>query len=103
MPARALLGGHGESAESRIFRQIRLPPVAPNDIVVAMTKDRPIVSEDRDVMGGATVFRGARVPVQTLLDHLNAGESIDDFLEGFPSVTREHVDAFLAEARDWAV
>jgi uncharacterized protein (DUF433 family) len=42
-------------------------------------------------MGGAAVFHGTRVPVQTLLDYLKAGESIDDFLEGFPSVTREHV------------
>ena len=47
------------------------------------------VSRSRDVMGGAPVFSGTRVPVQTLLDYLEAGESIDDFLEGFPSVTRE--------------
>jgi uncharacterized protein (DUF433 family) len=49
-------------------------------------------------MGGAAVFRGTRVPLQTLLDYLEAGESIDDFLEGFPSVTREQVIAFLEEA-----
>lgn len=51
-------------------------------------------------MGGTAVFRGTRVPVQTLLDYLEAGESIDEFLEGFPSVTREQVIAFLAEGRD---
>ena len=51
-------------------------------------------------MGGAAVFHGTRVPVQTLLDYLEAGESIDDFLEGFPTVTRERVIAFLEEARD---
>jgi uncharacterized protein (DUF433 family) len=51
------------------------------------------------MMGGAPVFAGTRVPVQTLLDYLDAGESIDDFLEGFPSVTRERVIAFLAEAK----
>ena len=50
-------------------------------------------------MGGAAVFRGTRVPLQTLLDCLEAGESIDDFLEGFPSVTREQVIAFLEEAK----
>jgi uncharacterized protein (DUF433 family) len=61
---------------------------------------RPIVSRSPDVMGGAVVFPGTRVPVQTLLDYLEAGESIDDFLEGFPSVTREHVIAFLEEARN---
>ena len=51
-------------------------------------------------MGGTVVFRGTRVPVQTLLDYLAAGESIDDFLAGFPSVTREQVIAFLEEAKD---
>jgi len=50
-------------------------------------------------MGGAAVFRGTRVPLQTLVDYLEAGESIDDFLEGFPSVTREQVIAFLEEAK----
>jgi uncharacterized protein (DUF433 family) len=51
-------------------------------------------------MGGTVVFHGARVPVQTLLDYLEAGESIDDFLEGFPSVTRAQVIAFLEDAKD---
>jgi uncharacterized protein (DUF433 family) len=50
-------------------------------------------------MGGAAVFRGTRVPLQTFLDYLEAGESSDDFLEGFPSVTREQVIAFLEEAK----
>jgi uncharacterized protein (DUF433 family) len=51
-------------------------------------------------MGGTPVFYGTRVPVQTLLDYLEAGESIDDFLEGFPSVSRGQVVAFLEEAKD---
>jgi uncharacterized protein (DUF433 family) len=51
-------------------------------------------------MGGTAVFYGTRVPVQTLLDYLEAGESIDDFLAGFPSVTRQQVIAFLEEAKD---
>ena len=59
-----------------------------------------VVSRSPDVMGGTVVFRGTRVPVQTLLDYLEAGESIDDFLEGFPSVTRAQVVAFLEEAKD---
>src|SRR5215472_16307377 len=58
---------------------------------------QPIVSRRPDVMGGTAVFHGTRVPVQTLLDYLEAGESIDDFLEGFPSVTRDQVIAFLEE------
>ena len=61
---------------------------------------QPVVSRNPEVMGGAAVFHGTRVPVQTLLDYLEADESIDDFLEGFPTVTRERVIAFLEEARD---
>jgi uncharacterized protein (DUF433 family) len=60
----------------------------------------PVVSRSLDVMGGTAVFPGTRVPVQTLLDYLEAGESIDDFLAGFPTVTRKQVIAFLEEARD---
>jgi uncharacterized protein (DUF433 family) len=60
---------------------------------------QPILSRSPEIMGGSAVFHGTRVPVQTLLDYLEAGESIDDFLEGFPSVTREHVIAFLEEAK----
>ena len=60
----------------------------------------PIVSRDSGVMGGTPVFAGTRVPVQTLLDYLEAGESIDDFLEGFPGVTRQQVIEFLEQAKD---
>jgi uncharacterized protein (DUF433 family) len=60
----------------------------------------PVVSRDPEIIGGAPVFCGTRVPVQTLLDYLEAGESIDQFLEGFPSVTREQVVAFLEQAKD---
>ena len=59
---------------------------------------RAIVSRSLDVMGGTPVFCGTRVPVQTLLDYLEAGESIGDFLAGFPSVTREQVIEFLEAA-----
>ncbi len=51
-------------------------------------------------MGGTPVFRGTRVPLQALLDYLEAGDSIDEFLEGFPTVTREQVMAFLEQAKD---
>ncbi len=61
---------------------------------------QPIVSRTPDIMGGTPVFAGTRVPVQTLLDYLEAGESIDDFLQGFPPVTREQVIAFLEQAKD---
>ena len=58
------------------------------------------ISRSHDVMGGTPVFAGTRVPVQTVLDYLEAGESIDDFLEGFPTVSREQVITFLEEAKD---
>ena len=61
---------------------------------------QPVVTRDSEVMGGTPVFAGTRVPVQTLLDYLEAGESIDDFLEGFPAVTRPQVIAFLEDAKD---
>ena len=61
------------------------------------------VSRLADVMGGTPVFSGTRVPVQTLLDYLEAGDGIDEFLEGFPSVSREQVIAFLKDAKDRAV
>ena len=54
-----------------------------------------IVTISPEVMSGAPVFRGTRVPVQNLLDYLKAGDSIDDFLDGFPTVSREQVLAFL--------
>jgi len=63
-----------------------------------MLKDSLIISASPEIMGGTPVFTGTRVPVQTLLDYLKAGESIDDFLDGFPTVTREQVIALLEEA-----
>ena len=54
-----------------------------------------VVSCNPEIIGGTPVFAGTRVPVQTLLDYLEAGDSIDDFLDGFPSVSREQVITFL--------
>jgi uncharacterized protein (DUF433 family) len=62
--------------------------------------DDPIVTSTPDVMSGAPVFAGTRVPVHTLIEYLAAGETIDEFLEGFPTVRREQVLAFLAQAED---
>jgi uncharacterized protein (DUF433 family) len=59
-----------------------------------------VVSRSPDVMGGTPVFSGTRVPVQTLLDYLEGGDSIDEFLAGFPTVTRGQVVAFLEQAKD---
>ena len=59
----------------------------------------PLVTSSPAIMGGTPVFAGTRVPVQTLIEYLEAGETIDDFLDGFPSVRRDQVIAFLEEAK----
>jgi uncharacterized protein (DUF433 family) len=56
---------------------------------------RKLVARDPDVHSGALVFAGTRVPVDTLIDYLKAGDSIDHFLEGFPTVERWQVEGFL--------
>jgi uncharacterized protein (DUF433 family) len=63
----------------------------------------PVVTSSPDIMSGAPVFPGTRVPVKTLLDYIEGGESIDEFLEGFPSVTRDQVIAFLERGASLAV
>ncbi|MEM1042623.1 MAG: DUF433 domain-containing protein [Bacteroidota bacterium] len=59
-----------------------------------------VYHSDPDTLGGTPVFQGTRVPVQNLLDYLSSGRPLDDFLEGFPSVSREQAAAFLALAKD---
>jgi uncharacterized protein (DUF433 family) len=53
------------------------------------------VTIDPEIMSGVPVFRGTRVPVRILFDHLEGGDTVEEFLEGFPSVSREQVIAFL--------
>ena len=55
----------------------------------------PIIHSDPDILGGTPVFYGTRVPVQTLLDYLGAGEPLTEFLEDFPTVSREQATAAL--------
>ncbi|MBN9119486.1 MAG: DUF433 domain-containing protein [Planctomycetes bacterium] len=55
----------------------------------------PVVHSDPDILGGTPVFVGTRVPVQTLLDYLQAGEPLGEFLDDFPTVTREQAVAAL--------
>ena len=59
-----------------------------------------VITTSREILGGMPVFAGTRVPAQTLIDYLEGGETIDDFLEGFPTVTRDQVIAFLYEVKD---
>jgi uncharacterized protein (DUF433 family) len=69
-------------------------------ILVSMSS---VVSQHPEILGGELVFTGTRVPVKSLFDHLEAGDSIEQFLQGFPSVKREQVIALLEEAREHAL
>ncbi len=65
-----------------------------------MPQKPTIVHSDPDILGGTPVFFGTRVPVKSLFDHLEAGDSLDEFLESFPSVTREQAIAALELAEN---
>ena len=58
-------------------------------------KPIPILNRSAEVLGGTLVFAGTRVPFQTFIDYLKAGESLVDFLEDFPTVTRDQIIAVL--------
>ena len=62
-----------------------------------------VVMQDPEILGGEPGFVGTRVPVKSLFDHLEAGDSIEDFLDGFPSVKREQVIALLEESKEHAL
>jgi uncharacterized protein (DUF433 family) len=62
-----------------------------------------LVHSDPDTLGGTPVFAGTRVPLRSLFDYLAAGETLDEFLRQFPSVTREQAVAVLALARDTVI
>ena len=58
-----------------------------------------VIKIDPEIMSGAPCFAGTRVPIQNLMDYLAGGDSIDEFLEDFPSVRRDQVITFLVEAK----
>ena len=66
----------------------------------SLSNERSVVQSDPEVLGGTPVFAGTRVPVQNLIDSLEGGDTLDDFLEAFPSVTREQAIAALELARE---
>jgi uncharacterized protein (DUF433 family) len=59
-----------------------------------------VVHSDPEILGGTPVFRGTRVPVRNLIDYLEAGDSLEVFLDAFPTVTREQAIAALEVARE---
>jgi len=60
-----------------------------------MTTTPPVIHSDPDILGGTPVFVGTRVPVRTMLDYLAAGDSLEEFLDHFPTVSREQAAAAL--------
>jgi len=62
-----------------------------------------IIMRDPDVLGGAPVFRGTRVPFQALLDYLEGGQTLDDFLDDFPTVSRQSAVSALEHAKSLVV
>jgi uncharacterized protein (DUF433 family) len=60
-----------------------------------------VIVKNRDILGGTPVFRGTRVPVQVLFDYLEGGETLEDFLDGFPTVSRESAVTVLEEAKQF--
>lgn len=65
-----------------------------------MAKQKSAVHNDPEIIGGTPVFVGTRVPFQTMLDYLEAGDPLAEFLEDFPTVSREQAIAALEQAKD---
>jgi uncharacterized protein (DUF433 family) len=64
-----------------------------------MAESHPIIVKDPEVLGGVPVFRNTRVPFQALMDYLEGGQTLDEFLSDFPTVTREVAIAALEQAK----
>ena len=86
---------------SRIWRDAEMlvpsPDVAERGMLSLMDP-KQIVHSDPEILGGTPVFVGTRVPVQALLDFLEGGDTIEEFLDNYPGVSREQAVAFLEEA-----
>ncbi len=65
-----------------------------------MWTEKPVVHSDPEILGGTPVFVGTRVPFQTFLDYLEAGDTLDQFLDDFPTVAREKAIAALEQAKE---
>ena len=68
--------------------------------LIAAMKKSSVVKVDPEIMSGTPCFAGTRVPARTLIDYIEGGDTLDDFLEGFPTVTRAQAIAFLEEASE---
>jgi len=69
----------------------------------SLMRREQIITRDKDILGGTPVFTGTRVPVDTLLAHIKAGDSLEKFLDDFPSVSRDQAIAFLELAQELVI
>lgn len=90
--------GTGPSCLGRPSRLRRNTPVEWYTFAVASTDD--LIVRDPEILHGTPVFRGTRVPVRALFDYLEGGETLEEFLTGFPTVSREMAIAALEQARE---
>lgn len=79
--------------------RLRITPLTSRLTVACYNPSVNVIFRDRDILGGTPVFRGTRVPIQVLFDYLEGGETLEDFLKGFPTVSREAALAALEEAK----
>ena len=101
------------SSEAWIALNLGKTPVLPNDggsliiesVTIAEQRSAlaDVVTIDKEVLHGTPCFANTRVPVQTLIDFLETGETIDDFLAVYPTIPRQHVFSFLELSRDIAI
>lgn len=76
------------------------PPLLGESIESKVSMAEPVIVSDPEIMGGIPCFRGTRAPVKNLIDYLEGGYSLAEFLQQFPSVTREMAVQALEEAKD---
>lgn len=81
-------------------REYDFDGAGPNPYLARLERCAEVVQCDPEILGGTPVFAGTRVPVRTLFEHLAAGDSADDFLEDFPSVTPEQLNSCIELAGD---
>ncbi len=92
--------GHSEVKTTMIYTFQERPAYSCGILRSEMAVPRLLVTRSDEVVSGAVVFTGTRVPVQTLLDYLEEGDTLDHFLEDFPTVSREHAVAVLELAKE---
>jgi uncharacterized protein (DUF433 family) len=80
-------------------QKVKSPPAPSENTAHDIIDFMGVITKDPDILGGTPVFRGTRVPIQTLFDYLEGGETLEDFLEGFPTVSRESAVSALEEAK----